>query len=151
MRARLLVLVLVTTLAVVTIVLAPDLPLQGRDAVAAAPAATSSTILADRNADRARVTFAAIQQQFRPDGNHFLETVPSEPSAYTTLWPLTQTVSGLLSASRLTGQPPDSLSAFAPYWDAAASPPGYSASMQPPLGSGDRKFFDDNAWTGLTL
>jgi uncharacterized protein YyaL (SSP411 family) len=40
---------------------------------------------------------------------------------------------------------------FDPYWDAAASPPGYTASVRAPRGDGAQKYFDDNAWVGLAL
>ena len=128
-----------------------DLPLNATGRVDAVSAAASSTTPSDRNAQRATATLAAIRQHFETVGGHFREAWPSAPDASTTLWPLTQTESGLTLAARLTGQPIAPLTAFDPYWDAAASPPGYSASMQPPNGSGDRKFFDDNAWTGLAL
>src|SRR5262249_21763948 len=82
---------------------------------------------------------------------HFLEVFPSSPDAYSTLWPLSQQVLGMLFLSAVSGQhvPFDAPSYFDAYWDASASPPGNSASMLPPLASGGRRFFDDNAWTGL--
>jgi hypothetical protein len=119
-----------------------------------APPADTSEPAPDRNLERARATLATIERDFQADGGHFLEIYPSSSAgAYATLWPLSQLVTGLLFASQLPGQrlSPDSLLAFEPYWDAGASPPGYAASMLPPLASGDRKFFDDNAWTGLAL
>ncbi|MGI9149156.1 MAG: glycoside hydrolase family 76 protein [Chloroflexota bacterium] len=128
-------------------------PLIGPQARVMPAAAGAQPAIPDRNAERARATQAVIQQQFGADNSRFLEVAPSEVGAYATLWPLTQTVTGLLATSRLAGgdPAPDTVLAFDPYWDAAAGPPGYSASMQPPFGSGDRKFFDDNAWTGLAL
>ncbi|MBV9131404.1 MAG: glycosyl hydrolase [Chloroflexi bacterium] len=46
--------------------------------------------------------------------------------------------------------PTDAPDYFEPYWDTTTSPPGYLAAMFESSGSG-RKFFDDNAWTGLDL
>ena len=122
----------------------------GQD-VSIAPIAAARSL--DRNGERARDIYTTIEQDFRTEHDLFLEVYPSSADAYATLWPLTQMIAGDLDVSRLLGQisAPASLPAFEPYWDATVSPPGYSASMQPPLGSGDRKFFDDNAWTGLAL
>src|SRR3984893_4331452 len=102
------------------------------------PAVAPADAILDRNAERAAATRAAVQEYFRADGDHFLEVYPTDATQYATLWPLTQTVVGLQSASLLSGQA-DSLNAiatFAPYWDDSASPAGYSASMRPPFGTG---------------
>lgn len=103
---------------------------------------------ADRNLERARATLASIERHFQTDDGRFLEVYPSSAGAYATLWPRSQLEVGELLVSALSseGVAPASLAAFEPYWDALGSPPGYSASV-----SGDRKFFDDNAWTGLAL
>ena len=103
-----------------------------------APIAAATRL--DRNVERGRATDITIEQDFRTEHDLFLEVYPSSADAYATLWPLTQLIAGDLTSRRL-GQinATASVTAFDPYWDAAATPPGYSASMQPPLGSGDRK------------
>lgn len=103
-----------------------------------------------RNVERMAAVRAVIDQDFRADDGRFREVFPSDGSAYATLWPLTQTVVGLQTAAGLGGSPgnePAAFAAFGPYWDAGVTPPGYLAAT----GGGDRKFFDDNAWSGLAL
>jgi hypothetical protein len=150
MRPFLLIVPLVVLVATTTL-LAVGATLSPPARVLSVASAATPHALTDRNAERARATYAAVQQHFWADNNRFFEVSPADPGGYATLWPLSQTMAGMLIASRVTDQETDSLTTFDPYWDAAATPPGYSASMQPPLGSGDRKFFDDNAWTGLVL
>jgi hypothetical protein len=107
----------------------------------------------DRNAQRAHVTLVAIQQHFRASDGHFQEVFPSSGDTYTTLWPLTQQVAGMLFMAQLPDRDVsfDARALFESYWDGSASPPGYSATFLSSPGDNNRKFFDDNAWTGLDL
>src|ERR1700730_1378453 len=82
----------------------------------------------DRNAERAAAVKDVVNLDFRADAGGFRETYPADGSAYATLWPLSQTVVGLQTADRLAGSPTSgtpALTAFDPYWDTTASPPGY--------------------------
>jgi hypothetical protein len=104
----------------------------------------------DRNLARAAAVALVIERDFRADGGGFRELYPSDGAAYSTLWPLSQTVIAFQGAARLAGMPANTVSAlalFARYWDAGVTPSGYTAAAD----GGDRKFFDDNAWAGLAL
>jgi Glycosyl hydrolase family 76 len=117
-------------------------------------ASEGAPLASDRNAERARATLAMIEQHFQTGDDRYVEVFPSPGDAgYTTLWPLTQQVAGMLFAAHLPNQQRalDGIADFEPYWDSGPSPPGYSATMLPPFGTGNRKFFDDNAWVGLDL
>jgi hypothetical protein len=107
----------------------------------------------DRNTQRARATLASIKQHFQASDGHFHEVFPSSGDAYSTLWPLTQQVAGMLFIAQLPDQQLsfDGLAYLESYWDSGVSPSGYSATSFSSSGTGDRKFFDDNAWTGLDL
>ena len=139
----------VAALAIVLVATAAAGPAQ-----APAPPTTSGRTAApvDRNAERAEATLASIEQHFSTRDGRFHEVFPSTGDAYSTLWPLTQTILGMLFVSQLRDRPlpTDAPDYFEPYWDTTTSPPGYLAAMFESSGSG-RKFFDDNAWTGLDL
>ncbi len=113
----------------------------------------------DRNLGRALATYQSLQQHFGTGAGRLRETYPPpEEAANATLWPFSQALVGVLLVSPLTDQgdvaatlPRDLTDGLGAYWDAGATPPGYAASMLPPLGGGGRKFFDDNAWAGLAL
>lgn len=113
----------------------------------------------ERNLARALATYQSLQQHFATNSARLRET-DSAPGddAYATLWPFSQALVGVLLVSPSTPQGDDTSAVvqdltdtLGAYWDAGATPPGYAASMLPPLGGGGRKFFDDNAWTGLAL
>lgn len=114
----------------------------------------------EQDRERALAIRQALQLHFDAGSGRLWETSSSAGDpAYATLWPFSQAaVSELLAAELLSGDPETAPAVaaglgdrFEGYLDAAATPPGYSASLQPPLGTGDRKFYDDNAWVGLAL
>lgn len=111
----------------------------------------------DSNLERAEATQAVIEHNFRADSEHLYEVYPGDPTAYATLWPLSQAMMGMLSVSKLAGHDPapDVLAEFDPYWDgggglvkrcglsflkavdqATASPPRSSISAHPSRAAG---------------
>lgn len=75
--------------------------------------------------------------------------------AYAYLWPFSRAVTATLdlygNSTSYRGAVADRLKGLSAYWDGAASPPGYDASVLPPYGGGADKYYDDNAWAGLAL
>ena len=88
--------------------------------VAVLPAASAASG-PDRNADRARATYAMIAQDFQASSGDFREVYPPAGDDYATLWPLSQTMAGVLSLSAVPDQDvaTPTLVAFEPYWGLA--------------------------------
>jgi hypothetical protein len=77
---------------------------------------------------------------------------------FTHAWPFSQAMAATVRmtelpgvGSRYTDDFRERLSGLERYWDGESDPPGYAGGVQPPLGRGGTKYYDDNEWIGLEL
>ncbi len=126
-----------------------------------APASDDPTIeLADPDdpADRARVSFEALERSFAVRGQPSLyrDATPWSTNRCSYLWPFSRAaaaaldlvVLGVLEPARADQLLGDGL---AHYRRDSGTASGYDSAVRPPLGGGGDRFYDDNAWIGLDL
>jgi len=77
---------------------------------------------------------------------------------FTHAWPFSHALAATVRMSELprvgwkyTGALRQRLSGLERYWDGNSDPPGYTGGVQPPLGHGGTKYYDDNEWIALEL
>ena len=140
---------------VLAVVVAPRAgPVAGDSQAQASDSAKLASSVRLTNAQRARDAFAAMRLSFSSGPESMRENYPSSET-YSSLWPYSQ---ALIAANQMLAIDPTGANlavslrtGLASYWDERSSPPGYAASPVPPVGDGERRYFDDNDWTGLAL
>jgi len=127
-----------------------------------AQTAHAATTDEDLWARRAAVSYAALQQYFAvPDGSGlYREQYPvavSDP-AYSYEWPFSQAHVATLDMTGMQGAGQRFQAALAAheraqmhYWSDSSSTglPGFASGVEPPYGTGDDFYYDDNEWVGL--
>jgi Glycosyl hydrolase family 76 len=110
------------------------------------------------DADRAIAAYNAMQQYFYAgDGSSlYTQNSPQSGNPYSYLWPFSRALAGTIT---LAGVPPELLggASYAPdvsdrlvglsrFWDGT----GYDSYPAAPYGKGGDKYYDDQAWVGLS-
>ncbi len=125
---------------------------------------SSSVQAAPSNADRALASYSAMQKYFFVNDGSLLyqEWYPRSAgdNPYSYLWPFSQARQATIDLVNLPhkqGQPfngdvQQRNQALEHYWNTTGTTglPGYDSYVRPPYGNGGDKFYDDNAWVGLS-
>jgi hypothetical protein len=121
---------------------------------------SADAVTATQYADRAVAAYNAQQKYLYVSNGTSLyrETYPRTGNPYSYLWPFSQATAATVDVYGIN--PPRVsinevrnryLGGLPRYWNSSTNPPGYDSYVRPPYGSGGDKFYDDNAWVGLSL
>lgn len=131
------------------------------------PDRTFTTFISTQiNANRAISTYETMLQRFYAayvypgdSSSLFAENYPHTGKPYAFLWPFSRVLAGTITLagipSALTGTSyqadvADRLTGLSRYWDTTSTGPGYDSYPAPPYGAGGAKYYDDQAWVGLS-
>jgi hypothetical protein len=119
------------------------------------------------NANRAVATYNATQQRFYAayvypgdTSSLYTENYPQSGKRYSYLWPFSRALAGTITLSGIPSvlvggasyqaDVTERLTGLSRYWDRTSTGPGYDSYPPAPYGGGGDKYYDDQAWVGLS-